>query len=41
MNQIDEVLTTLTKEEIDALMNDEQVIEDTAEEILQEVFDRR
>jgi len=38
-NQIDKTLPT--KEEIDALMNDEQVIEDTAEEILQEVFDRR
>ena len=41
MNQIDEVLTTLTKEEIDQLMNDEQVIEDTAQEILDKVFDRR
>ena len=33
--------TTLTEEEIDALINDPEVIEATAEEIIDIIFDRR
>jgi len=39
MNQIDKILPT--KEEVDALLNEPEVVELTAEEILQQVFDRR
>lgn len=39
MNQIDKILPT--QEEVDELLNDDEVIELTAEEILQQVFDRR